>query len=304
MNYTLACDILKIDTSKEREIDENLVKKKYKIQALIYHPDKNKEPNACEQFQKVYDAYEFLLRHLDCNYLNNTNYENLSYSELLASFLKNVSDTSNNYNSKIFNIIIQKITQSCEDKVLIMLNKMNKELLISVYQLLVLHKDVFFVSDNLIIEIKNIINKRIKNDKSIILNPLLDDLFEHNIYKLNIDNQDLLVPLWHDELVYDNPGFDADIYVKCSPVLPENVSIDENNNIIVELKYNLMDIWNKNELQVELGNKIFYLYPEELKLKKNQQFILKKKGISIINNKKVYDISILADIILNIEILT
>ena len=304
MNYKFACEILKIKNSII--IDENIVKKKYKIQALIYHPDKNKDPNACEQFQQIHYAYEFLLHHLNNNYLQNTNYEHLSYSELLTSFLKsmseNISEINTDYNSKILNIIIHKITQLCEDKVLIMLKKINKDLLLTIYDLLILHKDVFFVSDNLLIEIKNIINERIKNDKYIILNPLLDDLFEHNLYKLNIDNRIFLVPLWHDELVYDNLGFDTDLYVKCSPVLPENVYIDENNNIIVDLKYNIMDIWNKEEITFELGNKIFYFYPEELKFKKNQQFILKRKGISIINHKKVYDISILADIILNIEL--
>ena len=72
---------------------------------------------------------------------------------------------------------------------------------------------MFFVSNVLLIEIKNIINDRIKDDKYVILNPLLDDLFEHYSYKLNIDAQIFLVPLWHDELVYDNHGFDADLYV-------------------------------------------------------------------------------------------
>jgi hypothetical protein len=291
MNYQIACDLLKIDHSII--MDENIVKKKYKIQALIYHPDKNKDPNACEQFQQIYDAYEFLLHYLNNNYLKQV-HENLSYSELLTSFLK----TNNHYN-QIFNIIIHKITQLCEDKVLIMLNKINKDLLFKIYELLVLHKDVFFVSDTLLIEIYNIINEKIKNDKCIILNPLLDDLFDHNLYKLSIDNNIFLVPLWHDELTYDNSG--ADLYVKCSPVLPENVYIDENNNIVVDLKYNITDIWNKEKITIELGNKIFDLNTEELQFKNKQQYIFKKKGISIIN-KNISDISNLSDIILNIHI--
>jgi hypothetical protein len=47
-------------------------------------------------------------------------------------------------------------------------------------------------------------------------------------------------------------------------------------NIVVDLKYNITDIWNKEKITIELGNKIFDLNTEELQFKNKQQYIFKK----------------------------
>ena len=39
---------------------ENDIKKSYHRLAKIYHPDKNKNPDANEKFQKIHSAYEIL----------------------------------------------------------------------------------------------------------------------------------------------------------------------------------------------------------------------------------------------------
>ena len=59
MNYEKACNILKIDTKKSLDVNE--VKKKYRIQALKYHPDKCKLENATELFLEVNEAYNYLV---------------------------------------------------------------------------------------------------------------------------------------------------------------------------------------------------------------------------------------------------
>lgn len=56
--YKKYFDILNINEGA----NEDEIKKAYKKQALKYHPDRNKEPNANETFQKISEAYEILTK--------------------------------------------------------------------------------------------------------------------------------------------------------------------------------------------------------------------------------------------------
>jgi hypothetical protein len=109
---------------------------------------------------------------------------------------------------------------------------------------------------------KDIINEKIKNDECIILNPTLEDLFESNLYKLKVNGFTYVVPLWHNELIYDSSG--NDVYVKCNPILPDNIEIDDKNNIYVKKEYDLQDIWKEEFLAITLGKERFYIKREEL----------------------------------------
>ena len=91
-----------------------------------------------------------------------------------------------------------------------------------------------------------------KNDEKIILNPKLIDLFEEQVYKLKVQEQLFFIPLWHDELIYDLSG--TNLYVNCEPILPENVEIDNQNNIYITKEYNLNEIWNNDKLDIEFNN--------------------------------------------------
>ena len=65
------------------------------------------------------------------------------------------------------------------------------------------------------------------------LNPKINDLFENNVYKLSVNEDMYIVPLWHNELHFSTKN-DDELIVLCNPTLPDNISIDENNNIIID----------------------------------------------------------------------
>ena len=118
-----------------------------------------------------------------------------------------------------------------------------------------------------------------------------------DLYKLTENDSTYYIPLWHHELIYDNAG--NDLYIKCIPILPDNVTIDTYNNIHLYITYNLRDIWGKTTIEFEMGKKKFSFFTEDLKLKENQQLILPKEGISIMNIDNIYDISKRADVYLH-----
>jgi hypothetical protein len=70
----------------------------------------------------------------------------------------------------------------------------------------------------------------------------------------------------------------------------------------VSKTYNILDVWQKERIEIKIGSQIFEYPVEKLKMTKNQQIILERQGISKINTINVYDVSKQGDIIINITI--
>jgi hypothetical protein len=322
MNYKKACQCLDIEFYNNN-IDKIKLKRQYRLKALLYHPDKNKSLDAVSKFQEVHDSYEYLMKYQeymvpdmeyysaddysdDCSddYLNEdaqmfSNIDKNGYKWALFSFLKNIlnKDKQNN----LLYTIIQRISSICETNALDTLEKIDKTMLIRIYDILKKYKEAFHFTEEFIIKIESIIANKTKNDECIILNPTLYDLFQNNLYRLNINNNYYCIPLWHHELVYDNSG--SDIYVKCNPMLPENIEIDNNNNIHVYIEYKISEIWNKKTVDIYLtnGNQI-KITVNLLKLVEEQSIMFSNMGISKINTENVYDISKKSDIIVHLTL--
>lgn len=300
MNYYNACTILDIENN---EITLEILKKQYRRKALQYHPDKNKSENASSKFVEIRGAYEYLLKYLDQNINDESNYSNNGYVNTLFSFLQNILGNESQYSdikNKLFYMIVNKIANSCENKAYDLLEKMDKRIVIKIAELFFKYKEVFHFSEGFLGRLEILIANKIKGDECIVLNPFLEDLFENNLYKLTENNSTYYIPLWHDELIYDISG--NDLYIKCIPILPENVTIDTHNNIHVHVSYKLLDIWGKNVVEFEMGKKNFSFFTQDLKLKENQQLILPKEGISIINVDNIYDITNKSDVYLHLTI--
>ena len=267
------------------QISKEELKKKYYKLALLYHPDKHQNSiESNEKFKQITEAYELLKREIEDE---NEIEENISmnYSSFLNLFLNN-----NIFLSSIINYLLNDY----ENITIQLFEGIDKVTALEVYNFILKNKEILHISSDLVEKLQNIIIDKYKDVNIYILNPSLDELFNDRIYKLVIDDNTYYVPLWHNEL-----EFDDDIIVKCIPKLPNNIIIDENNNIHYYLKLSFStEILNINNIEV-INN--LQIPVSKLFIKKKQSYIFSKKGISVIKEKDIYNVEERSDIIVWIE---
>ena len=267
------------------QISKEELKKKYYKLALLYHPDKHQNSiESNEKFKQITEAYELLKREIEDE---NEIEENISmnYSSFLNLFLNN-----NTFLSSIINYLLNDY----ENITIQLFEGIDKVTALEVYNFILKNKEILHISSDLVEKLQNIIIDKYKDVNIYILNPSLDELFNDRIYKLVIDDNTYYVPLWHNEL-----EFDDDIIVKCIPKLPNNIIIDENNNIHYYLKLSFStEILNINNIEV-INN--LQIPVSKLFIKKKQSYIFSKKGISVIKEKDIYNVEERSDIIVWIE---
>lgn len=313
--YNNACICLGIETDS---FTFGQLKRQYRMLALKYHPDKNKDNNASEKFQEVQNAYEYLKKYVNMEgegdqygdddiAENNQDPAEVSsgyYGNMLHSFMKNVLKGINvgvgDYTNTLICSIVGKIMNSGESHSLDYLKKVDKHILLKIYDILCKYRDVLHVDDSFLEKVKEIVVFKFENDECIVLNPFIDDLLNDQLYKLKENGNTYIVPLWHHELVYDNSG--SDLYVKCNPLLPENMQIDENNNIHVDVFWDIHSLWDKKEMDVSIGKKIVCIQVRDLRLQKVQKITFREMGISKVNPKNMYDVDHKGDIIIHVHL--
>lgn len=319
MNLQNALDELEISLDKIEltKINYEYVKKKYHKLALKWHPDKNNEIHAKEKFQKINEAFDYLTNELhilnndtECMNTSNTNVfvsykESKIYIDILSNFISSLLKGSY---SEVLTNIIKEISLGYEIISLTYLRKkfeeLNKQKAIELYQLLYKYKDILYISNDTLELVSLIINEKYKNDRVYILKPNLKEIMGHNIYKLYVDDNLYLVPLWHNELYFDAPD-GSEIIVLCQPNLPTNIIIDENNNIYYEEAIKISEelsylIKNNKFVSIEIGEKCFTIPLDKLYIKDEQLYRFKCQGISQISEKEIYNIDKKADIIVKI----
>ena len=282
--------------NQKQNIKIGEIKQQYKIYALKYHPDKNKSPNSTEKFQEIHTAYEYLCNNVDSD--DDSDTSDKSYSNILFKFLESIIPIDKD--SQIMYLIIEKISKVCENKSVDFLEKLDKEVLIKILNLIKMNKEILHINNNYIELIESVINKKSQNDEVIILNPTLEDLFDNNLYKLTVENQTYIVPLWHHELIYENNN--RDIYVKCNPILPDNIEIDDINDIHIYKQYSIKELWGKDTFEVDIHVKKIQLEVNKLKLMRYQTIILLKSGISRVNLKNIYDVTMVSTIYIHVTL--
>ena len=306
MNYKTAFEILEIDFSlrdtKYEDLTLEYLKKRYRKMALKYHPDKNgntEESN--EHFKKINEAYNYLRREIK-NFKPETDEEeevDNIYLNVLKNFIKSVMD--GNY-IDIIAKIVNDILNKGKKISLKLFEDLDKDTALNVYIFLSRYKSILYFSDDLLENVKQMVIQKYDNVEIYKLNPSINNLLNNNFYKLYVQEELYLVPLWHKESYYDGSG--CEIIAICDAELPDNIKIDDDNNLIVDLEiYAYQDlsdmIINNQDISFNIGDELFSIPLSELYLRKEQYYRLKGKGL--VNIKKdLYDLSDKSDIIIRI----
>ena len=137
------------------------------------------------------------------------------------------------------------------------------------------------------------------------MKPSIENILKDELYKLEYEGETYYIPLWHDELRYDNieNKENKSLVVKCIPELDDNVSIDHHNNLHIRITVpSIQTLFNSENLTFYLGGKEFQIPVENLKIKKTQIYTLYEKGIALINYSNIYEIKQRGNIIILIII--
>ena len=205
MDYKIAFEILEIDITKTNynDITIDFIKKKYHKLALQNHPDKNgNTPESNENFKRINEAYDYLKREI-----KNINPDDLNeapsslYYDILQLFMKEI--LNGKYNELFLNIV-QDIVIGCKKISLKLFDDLDKENSINIYIFLSKYKNILHLSQDVLDEIREIVIQKYDNVEIYKLNPTINDLLNNNLYKLYVNNELYLVPLWYNEIYFDN----------------------------------------------------------------------------------------------------
>ena len=325
MDLIQAMEMMEIESDEVTKLTLGTLKKKYHKLALMNHPDKNGNSNeSTEKFQKIGEAYEVLKRELvllnPSNEEDNTRSQqpsqmNAGYSSVLNMFLESI--LQGKYNEFILSTI-KDIVLGVKEISIKMFDKLDRETTLVIYDFILKYKNILHVSDSILNLLREIILEKFKDIQIYILNPSIDDLFENNVYKLEINKTLYFVPLWHGELYFDakfedktsneerNPekvlsSNEYDIIVKCIPDLPPHINIDENNNLYVNINISFQtSLLKEKSIPIYLGKKRFDIEIERLLIKEKQTYVFRKMGISLINENDMYNVERKGDVYIRV----
>ena len=314
MDFKIACEILEIDANSQRvnNITLEYLKKRYHKLALQNHPDKRGNTiESKENFQRINEAYNYLSReisNLDSDTEKDSENEektdtNTGYMNILNLFLDSLLKGHSSGN-EFLSSFIKDIVNGCKEVTLKMFEDLDKEKTLGVYNFLFKYKKILYISDEILDKVYKIIAEKYKDVQIYVLNPSINDMISNNVYKLDLDGERYFVPLWHNELYFDDKRLENgkdNIIVKCIPDLPENITIDENNNIHILLRVSFtFSLLEQKSILFFLGEKGFTIPLEDLKMQRFQTLVLRRQGISKVIDNDIYNVEEKGDIVVRL----
>ena len=291
------------------------IKKHYRIAALKNHPDKHfNSDESTTKFKEINEAYVLLSNKCIDDNGNNGQYcemgddedHDYKYNNLFSAFINSLMVDLSNAKIAEVKIILTTVMDKCKILTAAMFDNIDRRSILFIYDLIIKYYTILDISNERFDGIIKILKNKLKIDDIIILNPTITDLFEvNNIQIIEHEEKTYYIPNWHTELYYDI-NEQRELIVKCIPKLPEYIYIDELNNIYIDVRTRVENLFNlsKPVFTIIMYENISIDIPiRDIEFKTSQVITLHKRGIPMINTENVYDISERMDIIVNLEIL-
>jgi hypothetical protein len=291
------------------------IKKHYRIAALKNHPDKHfNSDESTTKFKEINEAYVLLSNKCIDDNGNNGQYcemgddedHDYKYNNLFSAFINSLMVDLSNAKIAEVKIILTTVMDKCKILTAAMFDNIDRRSILFIYDLIIKYYTILDISNERFDGIIKILKNKLKIDDVIILNPTITDLFEvNNIQIIEHEEKTYYIPNWHTELYYDI-NEQRELIVKCIPKLPEYIYIDELNNIYIDVRTRVENLFNLSKLvfTIVMYENISIDIPiSNIEFKTCQVITLHKRGIPMINTENVYDISERMDIIVNLEIL-
>jgi len=309
--------------------------KRYHLLALQHHPDKAgyDDDDSTEKFKEINEAHKRLLAyfypssHDDTGGAYNTAAaaDDTGYDSILQLFIRGILSKvsaasgagAGAATTEIIQTLIHQIITKGIHSAINVFRSMDKHAILTIYDILSKNQELFGISREIMEELTAIMEERTSEDIVIRLNPSLLDMLLDRVFILNECGHQYYIPLWHSELHYKinaaatASATDGEVIVLCDPELPDNVAIDDNNNIYISLDVNMYELFRDQVVPVYINDEIkshgfvYYLHACDCTLQQNrQQSILlrgSRGGIATMNNNAdIYKVDKRANVYANV----
>ena len=312
--------------------------------ALQHHPDKvtvsNNSADSTEKFKEINEAHKRVLAyfypssHDDSGGYNTSAVDDTGYDSILQLFIRGVlskvsavaagsgsgsgSGSASATTDTIQSLIHQIITKGIHSAINVF-RSMDKHAILTIYDILSKNQELFGISREIMEELTAIMEERTRADIVIRLNPSLLDMLLDRVFILHECEHQYYIPLWHSELHYKMAATatatasatDGEVIVLCDPELPENVTIDDNNNIYISLDVNIHELFRDQVVPVYINDEtkkhgfVYYLHACDVTLQKDRQHSILLRGsrggiATMNNNADIYKVDKRANVYANV----
>ena len=132
------------------------------------------------------------------------------------------------------------------------------------------------------------------------LSATLEHILEGQVYRLQHEGEEFMVPLWHEDMSFMSAS--GEVTVRCTADLPENIMIDEYNDLHVHVKASIAKILESGSLIVPVGAGTRAVPSERLRIASQQVHRIRGRGPPRIDLQDAYRVSDRADIVVHLEL--